>query len=169
MVYNCRKRQSLSRANNMKQKEVKIIVTVGPSSYNKSIINKMDLAGVDILRVNLSHTCIGDLEGIINQLREWTEKTICIDTEGAQIRTGTIRDSSVKVDAHEIVELVDAETVGDKSHIPLTLEEPWNILLPGSVLKIDFNHVILQVIKVEGRKVTGRIIRWLLNRKSLKQ
>ena len=142
----------------MKQKEVKIIVTVGPSSYNKSIINKMDLAGVDILRVNLSHTCIGDLEGIINQLREWTEKTICIDTEGAQIRTGTIRDNNVKVDAHEVVELVDAGTIGDKSHIPLTLEEPWNILLPGSVLKIDFNPVILQVIKVEGRKVTGRIL-----------
>tara|TARA_B100001964_G_scaffold33718_1_gene35768 strand:- start:659 stop:2851 length:2193 start_codon:yes stop_codon:yes gene_type:complete len=142
----------------MKQKEVKIIATVGPSSYNKSIINKMDLAGVDILRVNLSHTCIDDLEGIVNQLKEWTEKTICIDTEGAQIRTGTIRDNNVKVDAHEVVELVDAGTIGDKSHIPLTLEEPWNILLPGSVLKIDFNPVILQVIKVEGRKVTGRIL-----------
>ncbi|MBT6053534.1 MAG: hypothetical protein HOG49_42705 [Candidatus Scalindua sp.] len=60
------------------------------------------------------------------RLRTWTEKTICIDTEGAQIRTGTI---------------------GDKSRIPLTVEEPWDILLPGSVLKIDFNSVMLQVIK----------------------
>jgi len=143
---------------NMKQGKIKIIATVGPSSYNKSIINKMDLAGVDIFRVNLSHTCIDDLEEIINQLREWTEKTICIDTEGAQIRTGTISDNSVKVDAHEIVELVDAGTIGDKSRIPLTLEEPWNILRSGSVLKIDFNTVILQVVKVEGEEITGRIL-----------
>jgi pyruvate kinase len=142
----------------MKQEKIKIIATVGPSSYSKSIINKMDLAGVDIFRVNLSHTCIDDLEGIINQLITWTEKTICIDTEGAQIRTGTFRENSISVKAHEIIELVDDGTTGDKSHIPLTVEDPWNILLPGSVLKIDFNSVILQVVKVEGRKVTGRIL-----------
>ena len=143
----------------MKQEKIKIIATVGPSSYSKSIINKMDLAGVDIFRVNLSHTCIDDLEEIISQFREWTEKTICIDTEGAQIRTGTIRENSVKVDAHEIVELVGAGTIGDRLRIPLTLEEPWNILQSGSVLKIDFNTVILQVVKVDGKKITGRILK----------
>ena len=81
------------------------------------------------------------------RLRTWTEKTICIDTEGAQIRTGSFKESNVKVNAHEIVELVNAGTIGDKSRIPLTVEEPWDILLPGSVLKIDFNSVMLQVIK----------------------
>ena len=37
---------------------IKIIATVGPSSFEKGIITKMDRSGVDIFRVNLSHTNI---------------------------------------------------------------------------------------------------------------
>ena len=41
---------------NLGYQEQKIISTIGPSSYKESIIRKMDNAGVDIFRINLSKT-----------------------------------------------------------------------------------------------------------------
>lgn len=73
---------------NKKSKKVKIMATVGPSSFEESIIQKMDKSGIDIFRINMSHIEIRDLNSIIKQLKKWTKKEICIDTEGSQIRTG---------------------------------------------------------------------------------
>ena len=37
-------------------KKLLIIATIGPSSMDKDTIQKMDKSGVDIFRINLSHT-----------------------------------------------------------------------------------------------------------------
>lgn len=63
--------------------KTKIIATVGPSSMHKNIIHKMDQAGVDMFRINMSHTDINDFQSIVEQLQRWTQKPICPDTEGA--------------------------------------------------------------------------------------
>ena len=68
-------------------KEIKIICTVGPSSYDESIIKKMDESGVDLFRINLSHTKIDDFTSLAKNLMNWTDKPVCLDTEGAQLRT----------------------------------------------------------------------------------
>jgi pyruvate kinase len=47
----------------------------------------MDVAGVDIFRINLSHTEIEDFEFVYDALRSWTDKPVCPDTEGQQGRT----------------------------------------------------------------------------------
>ena len=43
-----------------------IIATIGPSSMNKQIIQKMEKSGVDIFRINLSHTTVEDFVSIYN-------------------------------------------------------------------------------------------------------
>ena len=65
----------------------KIICTLGPSSLNKNIILKLKALGVDIFRINLSHTNYSNLKSTIHFLKNLKIKNICIDTEGAQIRT----------------------------------------------------------------------------------
>ena len=53
-----------------------IIATLGPTSLNEKVVRKMDLSGVDIFRINLSHTSIHNFEEIINKVRNWTGKPI---------------------------------------------------------------------------------------------
>ena len=38
----------------------KIIATLGPSSLTKDVVQKMDSNGVDLFRINLSHTKASD-------------------------------------------------------------------------------------------------------------
>ena len=88
------------------RKQKKVIVTVGPSSFREVVIRKMDAAGVDLFRVNLSHTNINDLEDILGNLKKWTDKELCIDTEGAQLRTGAFVRNTISVESHEEIEFV---------------------------------------------------------------
>ena len=49
----------------MNQKNKLIISTLGPSSLRKEIVQKMDESGVDVFRINLSHTNIDDYKKFV--------------------------------------------------------------------------------------------------------
>ena len=72
--------------NNNLKKKIKIICTVGPSSLNDKFI-KFSNKNIDLLRLNMSHLSISELEKNISYIKKRTNCPICIDTEGAQIRT----------------------------------------------------------------------------------
>lgn len=64
----------------------KIIATVGPASFGPSIIKGMASAGVDVFRINMSHTEVEDFEFYYNSVNEWTDKPVCPDTQGVRLR-----------------------------------------------------------------------------------
>ena len=63
-----------------------IIATIGPASFGPSIIKGMDAAGVDVFRVNLSHTEVEDFENVYTNVSSWTDKPVCPDTQGVRMR-----------------------------------------------------------------------------------
>ena len=67
--------------------KIKIICTLGPKSYIPKILYNLKKENIDIFRINLSHTNDEDIEHTIKYLKRLKIKNICIDTEGAQIRT----------------------------------------------------------------------------------
>ena len=69
-------------------KDIKLICTIGPSTFSKNKLLQLKKLNIDLFRINLSHTKVKDLERRIKTLKNLkiTNK-LCIDTEGAQIRT----------------------------------------------------------------------------------
>ena len=51
----------------------KIIATLGPSTFNQKIVEKLDESGVDIFRINLSHTEIKDYQKLAEKISIWTK------------------------------------------------------------------------------------------------
>ena len=72
-------------------KKIKIICTMGPSSLNKQTLKELKKLKVDLFRLNMSHIKIEKLQKNIDFLKKNNINKICIDTEGAQIRTGLIK------------------------------------------------------------------------------
>ena len=72
---------------------IKLICTLGPASFNKKILKKLRYQNVDIYRINLSHTKKEDIKKKILYLKKQKIKNICLDTEGAQIRTSYVKNS----------------------------------------------------------------------------
>jgi pyruvate kinase len=124
-----------------------LLCTLGPSSLNERVISQLEATGVTSFRINMSHTAIGDLERVVQLIQKCTEVPICIDTEGAQIRTGLMSDGvSVQEGSH--VRLVPDAIRGDASTIPLTPGNAVERLEPEARMSIDFDSVTLRIDKV---------------------
>ena len=138
--------------------DTKVIVTVGPSSFREDTVRRMDQLGVDVFRVNLSHTEIEDVAPRVRALQSWTSKAVCLDTEGAQLRTRLLPGGTTSVRQHDIVEFGGLGAAGAPVRIPLSFDDLPQILTVGDVLRIDFNSVAVQIIECSTRRVAGRVL-----------
>lgn len=130
-------------------REIKILCTLGPASMSPEIIKKLDNMGVDIFRINLSHTNECDIDSNIQTIQGVTAKPICIDTEGAQIRSGLMQDREVRFEEGSIVKIHREDIMGDTYNLHL---KPGFILEKveiGDLISVDFDNLLLKVCEKE--------------------
>lgn len=66
--------------------KIEIFCTLGPSSLNKKFLKSINKK-VSLVRLNMSHLSLRKLKSTIKFIKKNCSVPICIDTEGAQIRT----------------------------------------------------------------------------------
>jgi len=136
----------------------RIFATLGPASLKEVTVRALETAGVDLFRINISHTAPKDVKPVLSKVMNWTTKPVCIDTQGAQLRTGKFREGSVVLNAGSHVTIAGPNTVGDKGTIPLYPHCPASVLAVGDVLRIDFNSAIVQVTSIGDSEATARVL-----------
>lgn len=133
-----------------------LICTLGPSSLNERVIPQLEAAGVVSFRINMSHTEMADLESVIHFIQNCTRVPICIDTEGAQIRTGLMQDGVAVVEGRP-VRLVP-QAIRATSTFALTPGDAIGQLRPGARMSIDFDSVILRIDAVDGGAAEATVL-----------
>jgi len=136
----------------------KILSTLGPASLNAKVISRLEGAGVSLFRINLSHTRIKDLEDVISEVRKHTDIPICLDTEGAQVRTGRLQKEYIHVLQNNLMHLVKDEILGDDEKICLTPKNVFKQLKIGDLISIDFNAVLVQIVDRDDIGWVARVI-----------
>lgn len=126
---------------------VKILATLGPSSLNKKTVRMMDEYGIYLFRINLSHTTLDSLSGIITDIRSWTNVPICLDSEGAQVRNQNMIDENVYFKKNSIVKIHHETVIGDSNNISFTPKDVAQQVKVGDIIKVDFNSVRIRVIE----------------------
>ena len=74
--------------------KTKIVATIGPSTSSKETLKKMILRGVNVCRINFSHSTHDQAKEIINNIKEVNKElhvhtAILADLQGPKIRVGT--------------------------------------------------------------------------------
>ena len=136
----------------------KLLATIGPSSLNKEVIQLMELNGVNLLRINLSHTKINDLKNIIESIKLWSSVPICLDSEGAQIRNQDMINESVVFTKGDHVNIHKSNTIGDSENISFTPSNVYQQLDVGDLIYVDFNSVELRVIRKENNCLVAEVV-----------
>ena len=129
----------------------KIFCTIGPASLNKNFLTGIKNK-VNLLRINLSHTNIKDLEKLVNKIRKYTNIPICIDTEGAQIRTKIFK---------KIKLLVNQKILIDNNYYSKNLTfypDVYKQLRIGDALSIGFDNLILKIINKKKNYLVSKVI-----------
>jgi len=131
----------------MEKKNIKILVTLGPSSLNKDFLKFCAIENVSLLRLNMSHIEPLNLYKTINFIRKYNSKTpICIDTEGAQIRTKVGKKIKLKKNKKFFI-------YNKKNKISLYPNETFKLLNLGDELLIGFENLSAKVTKKLSNKI----------------
>ncbi len=125
--------------------KTKIICTLGPSSFPAKILKQLKKQKIDIFRINLSHTKTKDIEKTIKYLIKNKLKNICIDTEGAQIRTTSIKNKFL-LKKYSKVKVYNDQKISTKKDIHLYPKFNLLNLKKGSIFEVGFNNLRLKVI-----------------------
>jgi len=132
--------------------------TLGPSSLNEKVIPRLEEIGATLFRLNLSHTDPESLSETLEFVRELSRVPICLDTEGAQIRTGALSADRIRVRRHAVIEFPPEPLSGDESRFNLYPASVIDELAVGDIVRVD-SDVLVQVVDGLGRDgVRARVL-----------
>ena len=121
------------------KKKIDILCTLGPSSLNKQFL-RFAKNNISLLRLNMSHISLRELKKIIHFIRKYTSIPICVDSEGAQIRTKVKKSKFYKVNSTFLINK-------KAGNINLYPEDVFSKLKIKDELDIGFNDLKAKIIK----------------------
>src|SRR5215207_2214797 len=149
-----------------RQRNAKIVATLGPSSSSPDAIRRLFEAGADVFRLNFSHGTHEDHAQrytIIRDLERETERPIgvLVDLQGPKLRVGTFAAGRVDLATGASFRLdLNSDTPGDDTRVSLPHPEVFQALSPGVELLLDDGKIHLCVEEsgpdfAQTRVVTG--------------
>ena len=143
----------------MPSRATKIVATLGPSSNQPDILEKMIAAGVNVVRLNFSHGTAEDhikLAGLVREAaqRVGREVAIMADLQGPKIRVGKFAEGKVMLVGGEKFVLDASRTEpGDIKGVGLDYKELPRDVKAGDVLLLNDGLIVLTVDSVRGEQV----------------
>jgi len=133
-----------------RQRNAKIVATLGPASSSREVIGALYDSGVDVFRLNFSHGVQEHHRERVDVIRAIESATgrpigIMADLQGPKLRLGTFADGPVTIAAGDQFRLDLDKTPGDASRAPLPHPEIFQALSVGTELLIDDGKVRLRV------------------------
>ena len=139
-------------------RRTKIVATVGPACEEKSQLEDLIKAGVDVFRLNFSHGEQTQKEIWIRQIRELSikyQKAISIlgDLQGPKIRTGLMRNGGQQLTVGQEVIITTDDLEGADGLIPTTYSALPDDVVPGDQILFDDGQLEVEVIKVDAGQI----------------
>jgi pyruvate kinase len=133
-----------------RQRNVKIVATLGPSSDTAEMIGALHDAGADVFRLNMSHGSHEEIRAkhaIIRAVEERTGGSIGIlaDLQGPKLRVGVFAGDSELLTEGASFRLDLDEAEGDSSRVCLPHPEIFAALEPGATLLVNDGKIRLKV------------------------
>lgn len=146
----------------MRDKKVKIIATIGPASDSLETIDALAREGVDVFRINLSHSAKDYVHKVVTNIREVEKKhkrplTIMGDLAGPKIRIGDVEEG-VELVRGEIIKIYRDTVVGNAAGFSLNRKEIIDALKPEAEVFIDDGNLKLVVEEKINEGVLARVV-----------
>jgi pyruvate kinase len=149
---------------NYKYSHTKIIATIGPACNNKETLKKMILEGIDVCRLNFSHSKYSEHEQIIKIIKELnkelnTNVAILADLQGPKLRIGEVENNAVNLVNGSTLKFVSKQCVGNAERVYMSYEPLPLDVMAGEIILVDDGKIKLEVIDTNRKdEVTTRVI-----------
>ena len=144
-------------------KKTKMICTIGPACKDEDILREMIINGMDVARINLSHSDHSFAEDVVNKIRKLNKELnrhigILFDTKGPEIRVGTFKDGFIELVMDEEVTLTPRKADGSNNEINISEKKLSLDLDIDSVILMDDGNIELRVIGIKNEDIMCRVI-----------
>ncbi len=153
----------------------KILATLGPASGTQEIIGQMINAGLDAVRINMSHGNYEDHAIRIGNARAAAEKlgkplAILVDLSGPKIRTGELENNlPVLLEDGATFVITSRPVEGNARGVSTNYTDLPKIVQQGAKILLDDGAIALEVVETNDESVFCRVISggWLNERKGI--
>lgn len=136
-------------------KRIKIVATIGPSSWAPEVMSKMIETGMNVARINGAFADVPELKRVAELVREQSQDVaLLLDIKGHEIRLNKFAEN-LRVNPGD--EIVIGSSEADPIY-PATYPELWKDINAGQILFVDKGVTTLEVTKVEDGKIYCKVI-----------
>lgn len=142
------------------RRRAKIVATVGPASSEPGVLARLLTAGVDVVRLNLSHGSHDDHRRALQRVREWGQENgrhipVIVDLMGPRYRLGELTAGPRSLRRGERVTLGEAVAGID---LPIPDPELIDHIRKGERILIDNGLVEIRVEAKRRGRITARVV-----------
>jgi len=145
-------------------RRAKILATLGPSSNTPEILEQMIAAGMNAVRINMSHGTYDEHAARIKCAREAAEKlnvplSILVDLSGPKIRTRTLQNGQpVELRKGDQFTITTRDIVGNDKEVATNFEHLPDVVEPGTRILVDDGAIELVVESENKTDVICRVV-----------
>ncbi|MBD3754441.1 MAG: pyruvate kinase [Gammaproteobacteria bacterium] len=146
-------------------RRTKIVATLGPATDREGELERMIQAGVDVVRINMSHGSPEEHIARAQRVRELAEKFdhevgVLVDLQGPKIRIARFAENKIFLEKGDKFALDNnvGKNDGNQHEVGLTYKNlPYDVK-PGDMLLLDDGRLVFQVDNVEGERVNTTVV-----------
>lgn len=137
---------------------------MGPSCSSSENLSLLVQEGVDVMRLNMSHSSYESHSkniATIRQVEKMLERHICIlgDLKGPEIRTGLLKEKEITLKAGELITLTPEEYLGNTDRIQISYSYLSGDISPGQLVYMSDGAITLYVDAIQGQDVICKVER----------
>lgn len=145
-------------------RKAKILATLGPASNDEQTILSLIKAGVNAVRINMSHGTREEHQKVIENARAAARGiaqplAILVDLSGPKIRTRGLKGGKpVELVAGSNFTITTRDIEGDSTQVATNYNDLPDVLEPGAKVLIDDGAIELVVVSVNGPDMLCRVV-----------
>ena len=155
-------------------KKTKIVCSIGPSSNEPEVMEKMVRAGMDVARINFSHATIEEREKCLSSVKTVRKRTgmnvaVLYDSKGPEFRSGMLENGEINLIEGKTIRVVKENVLGNEERITVNHPSALDSINVGNVILLENGLMKIEVISKEEDGLICKIINGgvLGNKKSL--
>ncbi len=143
--------------------KTKILATLGPATQDVESIRQLILAGIDGVRLNLSHGSYDFFEEIFNSihiacLEENSPLAVLVDVQGPKIRIGELEHPSINLLTGNSIEITVEDIKGNENIISTSYKQLTNDAQIGDHILLNDGLIRLSVTQKKTKSIVCDIV-----------
>ena len=154
--------------------KTKIVCTLGPASSDENSLKKMINAGMNVARINMSHSTPESALHYVEMVKKLrkelaTPVAVMIDTKGPECRIGTFKNTFINLKKNQSFMLYNKNVVGDESGVSYSYKNLYKDVKVGQKILVNDGLIELKITNLVGKDIETKVVvaGKLTNRKSM--